>query len=184
MKTLRFVPFIAVCLAGCTTAFWTDMIPSERKKTYHTMFAISVKQDIKAELKSEQPWNSPTWRAFWIRRCEQVYHSQGMGDPYVQYIVDQRREAGLPDIPEIINRDFRTAWECFRSATDPAIEREAQGLPPPALEGKTWPDYWRIRFELTRFDTKIGEKGVTYIKQKREELHLPPVAEPRKGLIH
>jgi len=106
MKRFYLIPFIAVCLSGCTAAFWQDASSRNHKKVYDTMFADSVKDDIKAELNSERPWNSPSWREFWFRRCKQVYDSPGMGDPYVQYIVDQRRAAGLPDIPEIEKRQF------------------------------------------------------------------------------
>jgi hypothetical protein len=48
------------------------------------------------------------------------------------------------------------------------------------MEGHTWPDYWRAKLKLVRLNTNIGETGVTYIKQEREALHLPPVQERQK----
>ena len=147
------------------------------------IYQDSVDRPLRKELAGEPPPDrEPTWQGYWIGRCELINYA-GVEQKHIDYIIEQRRQMKLPDIPEIAAHTFRSPWQVFTNAYDPDIEREAQGLPPLAQQ-KTWPDYWRSKFEMIRLNKNIGEKGVTYIKQKREELHLPPVAEARKGLIH
>src|SRR5437867_10692959 len=101
MKHLWLILLMAVSLMGCTTGFWADAFSRNHKSVYDAMFADRVSDDIKSELRAESPWRASSWQEFWTRRCKQVYDSPGMGWAYVQYIIDRRHAAGLPDIPEI-----------------------------------------------------------------------------------
>ena len=101
MKHFWLIVFMPFCFVGCTTDFWADAMSQNHKNVYDSMFADSIKDDIQAEVKSEKPWHASSWQDFWIGRCQQVYDSPEMGAADVKYIIDQRRAAGLPDIPEI-----------------------------------------------------------------------------------
>jgi hypothetical protein len=101
MKHLWLISMVCVCVTGCTTGFWADAISRDHRNVYDAMFADTVSNNIKSESSGEQPWHAASWQEFWIKRCHQVYESPGMGAPHVQYIIDRRRAAGLPDIPEL-----------------------------------------------------------------------------------
>jgi hypothetical protein len=102
MKRFLLIPLLSTYLVGCTTGFWTDASsPNHQYKDYDAMFAESISDQIKAELSGQQPFHAASWREYWIGRCQQVYDSPEMGAQDVQYIIDRRRQAGLPDIPEI-----------------------------------------------------------------------------------
>ena len=99
MKRLWLIPLIAACLVGCTTDFWADALSRNQKDVNDRIYADLVKDDIKSELRGDQPSNAKSWREFWIKQCTADY--QNLGAPYVQYVISQRRAAGLPDIPEV-----------------------------------------------------------------------------------
>src|SRR6266516_7663104 len=95
------IAFSAV-LAGCLPVSQPGPTTGRLKakhRVYDAMFADTVENDIKDELKGEQPRKSSTWREHWIRRSEQVFYD--LGDSYVEYIIARRRAAGLPDIAEV-----------------------------------------------------------------------------------
>jgi hypothetical protein len=125
---------LLVLSAGCTVAFWEDASSKQsRQQTYDRMFADSVQDNINAELKSEKPWKSATWKEYWIKRCEAAYNTPEMGDRDVEYVVQKRRSAGLPDIPELNNRQFRSSWQAFTDYVDEQINRELHAEPPDVL---------------------------------------------------
>jgi hypothetical protein len=175
MKRTLLLSIIIACLTGCTASFWEDAV-SNHKSDYDQMFADGIKDDINAELKHEKPpWGNPaygtTWREYWIVECEGVYNAPEMGDAYVQYIIDQRSRAGLPDILEIDKRQFRSPWQVFTNHVDIDLNRELHGFPPPAISDgkiwvKTWPDYWKVTKET------ISPTGIEYINDRRKQLGL------------
>lgn len=102
------LPVILLCLlTGCSSLmYYHDRKTGlyERRGDYFLeMFTDSVDADIKRESRGEQV--KVTWPEYWIGRCESVYRLQG-GEALIEYVVKKRREAGLPDIPEIDARSF------------------------------------------------------------------------------
>jgi hypothetical protein len=100
--------FLVICsLTGCSSLLYyhdpKTGLYEERGSYLLYMFTTSVDEAIQRELRGEHV--SGGWHQYWIWRCEIVYHDEG-GEQLVQYIVRKRREAGLPNIPEIDERKF------------------------------------------------------------------------------
>jgi hypothetical protein len=134
-------------------------------------FKDSVQRPISKELAGDPPpVRKENWRTYWIGRAEGLAYTSK--PDWIDYIITERRKHSLPEIPDLNTRRFRTPWQLFTDSCDPQIERESQGLTPP-LDAKNWPDYWLSEFEILRLNKNIGEAGVAYIMQKREDLHLP-----------
>ena len=65
------------------------------------IFKSSVRWNIAKELRGAEPTAGHTnWREYWIWRAWLVRKKHD-ADQHVAYIVEQRRAAGLPDIPEL-----------------------------------------------------------------------------------
>jgi len=170
----------AFVFAGCTTDFWSDAVKQNHNDVYDAMFVDSVKGDINSELKLQKAPRGKTWREFWINRCEQVYYSPRMGEKDVKYIVEQRRAAGLPDIPEIDQRQFRSRWKIFTDHVDEQINQELQGSSPPAITDgkiwvKTWPEYWTVMDRMALRNPAVTTNGVNYIIERRKQVGLSPL---------
>jgi len=187
MKKVIFLSFVAACtFLGCAPVVYNYDLKTGKLERRHVsnvgdaMFMDTVDIDIKAELKSKEFPDGINWHDHWIHRCEQIHYSPGMGDPYIQYIIDKRREAGLPDIPEIDKRQFRSEWQIFTDEVDKQTDREIKGFPPPAIVVdqtwvKTWPDYWKVTERLALRNPAILTKGVEYINEHRKQTGLPPL---------
>ena len=140
----------------------------------------TVDTDIKAELKSQEHPDGTNWHDHWMIRSESIFYGVTNGAVYIEYIINERHEAGLPDIPEIDKRQFPSQWQIFTDNVDKEANREAQGLPPPPIAVdqtwvKTWPDYWEVTKRLALRNSAVSTNGVEYIKGHRQQAGLPPL---------
>jgi hypothetical protein len=148
---------------------------------YLDMFLDSVNRDVAREAHGDRMVGG--WAKYWVSRCEDVYSSKE-GEISVRYISDRRRAAGLPDIPEIEKRQFRSPWQMFTDHVDEQLARERQGLPPPRFHpgGResphpTWREYWIYieRAASPNRDAFVSDEGVGYIRDRRVAMGLPPL---------
>src|ERR1039458_9222373 len=162
MKTIIYLlSFVIVCtFLGCSSVVYNYDLKTGKLEKRHAsswedaMFMDQVDGDIKQELKFPKPsyrTACATWSEYWINRCEQIHYWSPLGkdEPDIQYIINKRREAGLPDIPEIDKRQFRSQWQNWTDAVDEQLAMESKGLPPLSMFSveqrkmtKTWPEYW------------------------------------------
>jgi len=178
---------IAFTFLGCTPVVYNyDLKTGKLDKRYVSSsedaeFMDSIDDDIKRESKMT-PLSFETWREYWINRCEQIHYYQpaGKDEPLIQYIINKRREAGLPDIPEIDKRQFRSQWQNFTDSVDERLAMEAKGLSPLTTfnikqwkKTKTWPEYWRVYETNLLNDRAISTNGVEYINNRRKQMGLP-----------
>ena len=138
------------------------------------MFTDSVDRAIKRELAGEQI--DPSWREYWLRWCEVLYYDPD-GEAHVQYITRRRGAAGLPPIPEIEKRQFRSLWQIFADSVDTQLERESAGFAAPSFPNvntwpNTWSNYWSNVATNTLRDPNLSVRGFEYIPQKRKEARL------------
>jgi hypothetical protein len=102
MKKTYLMIFISSVLIGCSSVtYYHDPktgLDEKRSSYMLEMFTDSVDEDIKRELRGEPL--KIDWREYWIERCKNV-SSYKEGGACIHYIINKRREAGLPDIPEI-----------------------------------------------------------------------------------
>jgi len=174
---------------GCTPAVYNyDLKTGKLEKRYASSsedaeFMDSVDDAIKLELKND-PLYYGTWSEYWINRCEQLHynHPSGRDEPYIQYIINKRREAGLPDIPEIDKRQFRSQWQNYTDDVDERLAIEAQGLPSLSMFSveqrkmtKTWLEYWKAYEKSVLNNPAISTHGVEYINNRRKQMGLPPL---------
>jgi hypothetical protein len=135
------------------------------------MFTDSVNEDIKRELRGESAKGG--WREYWMERCEDILFEKN-DRVLIQYIIDQRRKAGLQNFPEIESR-----WQLFIGMVDIQIDKEKKNFSPPAITDgkkyiKTWPDYWKSISQIALEDAAISTNGVEYIQNYRKQAGLPP----------
>lgn len=186
MKTCYPILFVSFVLMSCSSVFnYCDSRTGKLEKRnvpswLDAAFMDSVNEDIKSELKYKEFLNDTNWHDFWIHRCESLYYDPHLGDPYIQYVVDKRREVGLPDIPEIVNRHFRSQWRIFTDNVDKELTRESNGLPPPTIVYqqtwvRTWMDYWTVTEEMAIRNSAISTNGVEYINNQRKQMGLKPL---------
>lgn len=171
-KIFCLLAFISVCtFTGCTIDFWRDAVSSDHSGVYDAMFVDSVNEDIKRELQCTSV--KMGWHKYWVERCENVLYEKN-DKIMIQYIIDQRRKAGLTDIPEIESR-----WQLFADDTDIQIDKEKNNIAPPCITDgktyiKTWPDYWKSISKIVLQDSAISTNGVKYIQDRRTQAGLPP----------
>ena len=188
MKTIIYLlSFVIACtFLGCTPVVYNyDLKTGKLEKRYASSwqdaaFMDTVDIDIKAELKSKELPDGVNWHDHWIHRCESLYYDPHLGDPYIQYIIDKRREAGLPEIPEIVERKFRSELQIFTDNVDKQAGREVQSLPPPPIVVdqtwvKTWADYWEVTEKLALRNPAVSTNGVEYIRNQRKQVGLKPL---------
>jgi hypothetical protein len=180
-KIIHLLSFVITgTFLGCSTV--THYNPATGK--YETkfvsgtfgMFADVVERDIQGELRGDKI--EVSWRDHWIDWCQTLYYDRNLGDSYVQYIIDKRRAAGLPEITEINNRQFQSEWQIFTDKVNFQIGRESQGLPPPhsiRREASAWSEYWKIIEERALRNSAVSTKGVEYINAHRKQAGLPPL---------
>ena len=68
-------------------------------------FKDSVNWDVAKEMRGEMPtagWS--TWREYWMWSANRLKAQAENGRKHIGYIIEQRRSAGLPEIPELLER--------------------------------------------------------------------------------
>lgn len=67
------------------------------------IFTDSVDWDVAHEKRGDNPGaGSPNWRDYWIWRVNNLRKEPDGGREHIRYIIEARRKAGLPEIPEIL----------------------------------------------------------------------------------
>jgi hypothetical protein len=181
--------FICFVFTGCST-YELDL-KTGKVTVWHTSnwqdaeFMDEVQDNIKQELKNPYPSyysECATWQEFWISYCENLHYSNppGKDEPYIQYVIARRREALLPDIPEINNRKFRSLWRKFTDRMDEELTNESNCLQPPSqFDGKqltkTWPEFWKFTEEGALRFTPVSTNGIEYINNRRKQMKLKPL---------
>lgn len=174
---------LIIGMTGCSFNFYKDIFADGKidQNTSDQMFIDDVHQAIELELNGPHKEDKKGWHHYWLSWCEDLHYNPNLGDSYVQYISVERRKAGLPDIPEITNLQFRTQWKIFTDSVDDAINKEVQNLPapPPLLDAKlkgwTWPEYWTSVQRLALYNPAVSTNGVEYIKSQRKQFGLKPL---------
>lgn len=188
MKIIFYLLSFAITCAflGCSSIVYNNELKTGKLKKEHASnwqdaaFMDSVDSDIKAELKSKKYPDSINWHDHWIHRCESLFYDSQLGDPYIRYIIDKRRDAGLPEIPEIVEKKFRSEWQIYTDNVDKQADREVQNLPPPRIVVgqtwvKTWADYWVVKKRLALRNPAVSTNGVEYIIVRRKQVGLKPL---------
>jgi hypothetical protein len=147
-------------------------------------FLSQIDDNVKGEAENA-PLLYGTWREYWIERCDSInyYEKPVLAEHYIQYIANTRREAGLPDIPEIDTGQFRPPWVDVTNDISEELDLEAKGRPLLSMLSvklrrmtKTWPEYWEgternLLDNYPEFSTNV----VKYIEERRKEMGLKPV---------
>jgi hypothetical protein len=185
MNAKNYTPLLVVAAAtflGCSSLIYhreprTGLY--ERRDEYGLgMFADTVERTIQRERSGEKLEIS--WREYWIDWC-QVFHYASYdphGDSKIQYIIEQRRAAGLPEIPEINNRQFPPEWQSFTNRINFQTDRELQGKPRPdyvKYDASSWLEYWRSIKKQALHNPAISTNGVEYIIARRKQVGLQPL---------
>ena len=181
--SLLTIAAISLVLTGCSSDFYHDSVTGDYKlqpgsEMSVSIFTDSVNDDIKRELKSKQFPDGVNWHDYWINRCESLYYDPHLGDSYIQYIINKRREAGLPDITEIDKRQFKSEWQIFTDNVNRQTDRETQGFPPPYSTNRSevaWSAYWKMINEQALNNSSLSTNGVEYINGHRKQAGLPPL---------
>lgn len=120
----------------------------------------------------------PSWNDAWLERL--LTNSRGVEHParYVNYIIEARRRAGLPDLTGyILSRsgpvfleDTAERFAAHRARTDHDIAAQIAGERP-VWGWATWPEEWeaRIRRALILYGSSAG-RYVDYIHQARRNV--------------
>jgi hypothetical protein len=170
-KMFHLLALISVCtFTSCTTDFWRDAVSSDHSNVYDAMFVDSVNEDIKRELQGESV--KIGWHNYWMERCEDILYEKN-AEVLIQYIINQRRKAGLADIPALESR-----WQLFIGDVDTQIDKEKNNIAPPCITDgetyiKTWPDYWKSIDKIALQDAAISTNGIEYINDHRKQAGLP-----------
>jgi hypothetical protein len=152
------------------------------------VFLNQIDDDVKGESENA-PLLDETWREYWIDRCDRLHYYEDpvLAEHYFEYIINKRREAGLPDIREIDKRQFRPLWENWTNGVNRVLALEAKGGVPLSVYSvklrrmtKTWPEYWEaedngLLNDPLVIDSIIRTNGVEYINNRRTELGLRPL---------
>jgi len=182
MKTIcpiALCAFLSLLPIGCSVAYRYNSATGKYETKYISgglwgIFTDSVDHDIGRELHGEALGIS--WTEHWIERCESLHYDPSLGERYIQYIIDARRAAGLPGIPEIEKRQFRSKWQIFADNVDKQLGREREGLAPPALpEVNNWPGYWKLIKKNALRNPDLAENGSGYIEERRSQTGLAPL---------
>ncbi|MDB6108316.1 MAG: hypothetical protein JWR69_66 [Pedosphaera sp.] len=111
---LGLLVFASSLLLGCNSFIFYRHDPKtglyEKRNSYTLdIFTDRVERGVKRESRGEQVKTG--WREYWISTARGI-SSWDEGNPEVhdkciQYIINQRREAGLPDIPELNEMKYK-----------------------------------------------------------------------------
>jgi hypothetical protein len=168
----------ALVMSGCGSSVATYNPATHRYETSRVrggmwgIFTHVVDAEVAREASGEK-LTSP-WEKYWEGRCQTLYYDVKWGDKGIKYIIDKRRSAGLPDIPKIESRDFKSKWEIFVEGVDFQIDKEVRGFPHPQPGFKSWSDYWLWASAKALSDPTISHRGVEYVRQRRVEAGLAP----------
>jgi hypothetical protein len=195
MKSRYLLFSLLLLLTSCSSVIYTyDRTTGKWSVEHFTSWGgdpdllNQIDDDVKGESENA-PLLYGTWREYWIDRCERFHYYENpvLAEHYFEYIINKRREAGLPDIPEIDKRQFRPLWENWTSSIDEELALEAKGGAPLSVYDvklrimtKTWPEYWEAEEEgwlndHLDIDSIIHTNGVEHINNRRREMGLTPV---------
>jgi hypothetical protein len=195
MKSFCPLVFLLVLLTGCASEVYTYDRQTGKWSVEHftkwggdPVFLSQLDDGVKSESENIPP-TFGTWRENWIDQCERLhyYEKPDLADHYIEYIINKRAEAGLPDIPEIDRRQFRSLWENWTSSINEQLALEAEGHPPLLMFSveqkrmtKTWPEYWKaLETNLLNdplvIDRDIVANGAEYISTQRKKMGLRPL---------
>jgi len=181
--------FICFVITGCSV-YKLDL-KTGKVTVWHAsnwldaVFMDEVQDGIKQELKSPHPpYDSEyaTWQEYWISYCESIHYGYPprKDEPYIQYIIAKRREALLPNVPEIDNRQFRSPWRSFADNVDEELTNESKCLRSPLqFDGKqltkTWPEFWKFTEKRAFTYPPVSTNGIEYINNRRKQMGLKPL---------
>lgn len=196
MNTYYLLTCVLLFFAGCAPVVHTYDRNTGKWSTKHftkwegdPVFLGQIDENVKAEAE-DTPLSYGTWQEYWIERCDAIHYygdNPTLSEHYIEYIIEMRREAGLPDIPEIDKRQFRSVWEDWTNNVDEQLTLEAEGHSPLSMFSlrqrrmtKTWLEYWKA-FEENflndhlDIDRVIFTNGVEYINNRRKQMGLKPL---------
>jgi len=81
-----------------------------------------------------------TWAHWWLQRLDATSHGEG-ATIYVDYLVEHRRDAGLPDLPDHTSAGVYAPYDC----NDHFISRESVPIPGGMAEWTQQPTATQIR---------------------------------------
>jgi hypothetical protein len=128
-----------------------------------------------------------SWTEQWTRVLRELRKGyQENPDKYVEYIIEARSAAGLPDLPKgttaepapgegeaVIIPDTPELWHEFVVAIDWEVSREKSGGPPPGGV-QSWTESWTGTLRgLRKGSQENPEKYVEYIIEARSAAGLP-----------
>jgi|GEM_PF-2502504 len=61
-------------------------------------FVIRTRERIKQNINNERPPGVDSWNEHWVVSLESIKNGQQNPDKYIEYIINERRKAGLPEI--------------------------------------------------------------------------------------
>jgi hypothetical protein len=97
----------ATALQGCRSVSVTydpatGAVTKRKLNGMWEIFMDSVDRDITSEKRGESPPAvKNSWKDYWIWRVEILNDGTEKHSKHINYIIDQRRKAGLPEIPAI-----------------------------------------------------------------------------------
>ena len=106
MKATMLILSLAA-LVGCKSVAAEREAPKQARlskfeSAMWEFFKDSVDKDIRKEKGGGQPTaGHKTWRTYWMWSAELARKSKEGGQRRIDYIIEQRRKAGLPEIPEL-----------------------------------------------------------------------------------
>ena len=185
--------FVLVAVqAACDSssqAIWSDRETDDA--TFGQDYWIIFKGVMDAHVADEKNGAPPgggehSWEDTWTEIIR--LHREDMENPdkYVEYIIEARSAAGLPDLPKgttaepapgegeaVIIPDTPELWHEFVVAIDWEVSREKSGGPPPGGV-QSWTESWTGTLRgLRKGSQENPEKYVEYIIEARSAAGLP-----------
>ena len=129
---------------------------------------------------SSPPGNAGSWFAYWFALGELLNANQTNAERYLQYIVDARKNGGLPALPRDaleltplwLLADTPTSFERFSTSVDAELRDEARG----GLPGSgSWNRHWAARIGDLRGVRQNSANYVLYIIEARRRAGLSPL---------
>ncbi len=150
-------------------------------------FVIATDWSISDEKAGEPPGGGrQSWTESWTRKLRGLRKgSQENPEKYVEYIIEARSAAGLPDLPKgttaepasgegqaVIIPDTPELWYEFVVVTDGYVSDEKNGLAPPGGV-QSWAKHWTDVLRHIAKARENPEKYVEYIIEARSAAGLP-----------